>query len=254
MEKINSENRYKFHTIVISDIHLGKRHSNIRKLIRFLKCCDFEHLIINGDLIDYWTIRMGGELNQDHMTLIKMLFEFADSGKKIAYICGNHDNFLRQIPGMYVNSAQNFMIQDECEYFGLDGKKYLIVHGDKFDSVVTKMERLSYFGDFMYNILLDANHKISLIKDFLNLKNTKTEISKILKGKFKETLLTLNSFEEEISNYARNKKFDGIICGHVHVPCIKNIKDIVYMNSGDWVDNSSALCEDFDGSWKLFEF
>ena len=61
----------------------------------------------------------------------------------------------------------------------------------------------------------------------------------------------VSDFEEKLAELARSRDCDGIICGHIHQPAIRDIDGILYMNSGDWVESLSALVEDFAGNWSL---
>lgn len=51
--------------------------------------------------------------------------------------------------------------------------------------------------------------------------------------------------------YTKRRKFDGVICGHIHTPEIKMIDGIQYMNCGDYVESCSALVEKDDGTWDI---
>ena len=41
---------------------------------------------------------------------------------------------------------------------------------------------------------------------------------------------------------ASEKMCDGVICGHIHQPADRMIGDKRYLNSGDWVENMTAIC------------
>jgi len=41
------------------------------------------------------------------------------------------------------------------------------------------------------------------------------------------------------------------ICGHVHFPSVSEVDGIVYCNDGEWVENCTALVQDFDGNLSL---
>jgi UDP-2,3-diacylglucosamine pyrophosphatase LpxH len=58
-------------------------------------------------------------------------------------------------------------------------------------------------------------------------------------------------FEDNLVNYCAKRKFDGIICGHIHHAEIKDINGIAYMNDGDWVESMTALVEHFSGEWEI---
>jgi len=53
---------------------------------------------------------------------------------------------------------------------------------------------------------------------------------------------------------AIHRKCDGIICGHIHTPEDKQVGEIHYLNSGDWVESLTAIAEHFDVRMELIEF
>ena len=61
-------------------------------------------------------------------------------------------------------------------------------------------------------------------------------------------------FEDKLRDLARDRKCRGIICGHIHTAANKQIDDIHYLNSGDWVESLTALVENFDGSFEIIGF
>ena len=60
-----------------------------------------------------------------------------------------------------------------------------------------------------------------------------------------------------MTDIASKNNFDYVVCGHIHQPCIKNFKsknkNVTYLNSGDWIENMTAL-EYCDDKWSLFEY
>ncbi|MBY0426100.1 MAG: UDP-2,3-diacylglucosamine diphosphatase, partial [Cytophagales bacterium] len=76
-------------------------------------------------------------------------------------------------------------------------------------------------------------------------------LSQAVKAKVKSAVSYISDYEEKLTELAKLKNFDGVICGHIHQPAIKQYDGLVYMNSGDWVESLSALVEDFDGEWSL---
>jgi UDP-2,3-diacylglucosamine pyrophosphatase LpxH len=75
-----------------------------------------------------------------------------------------------------------------------------------------------------------------------------------MKDNVKAATSFIGKFEVYLINYAKNGGYDGVICGHIHQPDIKLINDIIYMNSGDWVENMSALVENHDGTFEIVYF
>ena len=50
---------------------------------------------------------------------------------------------------------------------------------------------------------------------------------------------------------ARRRGCDGVVCGHIHKAELREIDGILYCNDGDWVESLSALVETLDGELQL---
>lgn len=59
-------------------------------------------------------------------------------------------------------------------------------------------------------------------------------------------------FERQIVGYAKENACEGIICGHVHTPTVGQRDEILIYNTGDWIENCTALLEYADGSMELY--
>jgi len=76
-------------------------------------------------------------------------------------------------------------------------------------------------------------------------------LSQHVKQKVKSAVNYISDFEHTLAEFARARKYDGIICGHIHHPDNTEYEGIHYLNSGDWVETLSALAEDEDGHWNI---
>jgi UDP-2,3-diacylglucosamine pyrophosphatase LpxH len=74
------------------------------------------------------------------------------------------------------------------------------------------------------------------------------------KYKVKQAVNFISDYEENLTNYARSKGAQGIICGHIHHANIRDINGIRYMNCGDWVESCTALVEHMDGQWEVIRY
>jgi UDP-2,3-diacylglucosamine pyrophosphatase LpxH len=78
-----------------------------------------------------------------------------------------------------------------------------------------------------------------------------------VKRSVKQAVKFISDFEKQAIRMGIKKQVDAVICGHIHQPCIEDIKMdgqvITYMNSGDWVENMTAL-ECLHGKWSLYHF
>ena len=244
MTKVN-----KYKSIFISDIHLGTRGSKAEVLLSFLKDVECDNLFLVGDIFDGWRLKKGWYWPQEHSTVIQKILRLSRKNTRIVYIPGNHDEFMRQFLEHNFGSVE---LHDEIVYEALNGKKYIIVHGDKFDLVTMNMKWLAYFGDWAYSSLLNINTGLHWIRSHFKLPYW--SLSKWTKQKVKEAVNFIGNYEHSLAHYARIKHVDGIICGHIHSANISIIEDVEYMNCGDWVESCTALVETMDGKFQIIHW
>ncbi|MCU0428478.1 MAG: UDP-2,3-diacylglucosamine diphosphatase [Cytophagaceae bacterium] len=238
-----------YKTIVLSDIHLGTEGSKAKEVTRFLKYHVCETLILNGDIIDGWQLKKSGRWKNKHTKFFKrVLKQVDDHGTKVYYLRGNHDDFLDQMIPMKLG---NISIQRDL-ILSSGAKQYYIIHGDVFDSITTNLKWIAKLGDIGYTFLLWLNQRYNRYRERRGLPYY--SLSQAVKSKVKSAVSYINDYEEQLSTMARIKRCDGIICGHIHQPAIKNINGVVYMNSGDWVESLTALVETQDHEWKIIPF
>ena len=235
-----------YKTIVISDIHLGTKNSKAKEVVRFLKTSTCENLILNGDIIDGWQLRKGGKWKKKHTRFFRTVLKMMEKhDTRVIYVRGNHDDFLDNIlPFMFgdISIVKDFIYTSQ-------GKKFYVVHGDIFDAITTNLRWLAKLGDIGYTFLLWVNkiYNNRRIKRGLPY----FSLSQAIKQKVKGAVSYISDYEGELVKIARLKNCDGVICGHIHHPAINNYNDVMYMNSGDWVESLSALVEDYKGNWEI---
>lgn len=243
----------KYKTIWLSDIHLGTSISQAHQLLEFLKSLEtknghgyaVEKLYLNGDIIDmtninhkiFWTA---------HRTVIKKLLRMADKGVQIHYIRGNHDYYLEEIFQHDFDIDFNGISFSEREiHTTVDGKKYLVMHGDQFDGIVKIHPWLYGLGDFLYGILIFINKWQNRIRRLFGGKEW--SFSLWLKTKAKNAVKFVSNFEKLIVTEAHKADVEGIICGHLHILKDEMIDEIHYLNSGCWTEFCSCIVEHPDG-------
>jgi UDP-2,3-diacylglucosamine pyrophosphatase LpxH len=239
----------KYKTIFISDVHLGTKDCKAVYLDNFLKNNSCETLYLVGDIIDAWKIQQNKmKWKQSHTDVIRRILKLAKKGTQVIYVAGNHDEFLRpMIP--YAASFGNVKICNQITHTGIDGKKYLVVHGDLFDGITRLAPWISFLGDRAYDIILNINSRFNWMRHRLGFGYW--SLSKWLKHRVKKAIDFIFMFEKTITAYAKKRGFDGVICGHIHHAEIKTIDDIIYMNDGDWVESLTSLVEHHDGTWEI---
>lgn len=233
-------------TIVISDVHLGLKWSKTTEVIDFLRRNSCDTLILCGDIIDGWAILRGNKKKWDrlHSQFVELILQLAET-TKIYYLRGNHDDFLERLtPIIY----HNISVLEDFVYESL-GKKYYVFHGDRFDNVTSQHKWASKLGDIAYNLLLHIN---TYYNQYRRKKNKPYHsISAAIKRHVKRTVSQHSNYTKQIIDVAEQKQCNGVICGHTHQAMIKKMNNIIYLNSGDWVESLTALTEDFTGQWKL---
>lgn len=239
-----------FKTIVISDVHLGTSGSKAKELVNFLKLNTCDTLILNGDIIDGWQLKKYGVWKKKHTKFLRVIMKMIEKhDTKVVYLRGNHDDFLDQFVPLQI--GKNLFIVREY-IFSSHGKKYLVTHGDIFDSITTHLKWLSKLGDVGYTFLLWLNKVYNAYRTRRGLPYY--SLSQVIKAKVKSAVSYISNYETELVDYARSKKCDAVICGHIHQPNIQQYEGVLYLNSGDWVESLSALVQDYDGEWSLMYY
>jgi UDP-2,3-diacylglucosamine pyrophosphatase LpxH len=128
-------------------------------------------------------------------------------------------------------------------------KRYYVTHGDIFDTITSKMRWLAMLGDVGYTFLLWVNrlynqYRTKRGKNYFSL-------SQKIKKKVKSAVSYISDFEKELVSFAKMKRCDGVICGHIHQPSNTYYDGIHYLNPGDWVETMSVLVEKENGAWEI---
>lgn len=238
-----------YKTIILSDLHLGTNNSKAKELVRFLKRTSCDTLILNGDIIDGWGLKKSGKWKKKDTRIFRRMIKMSEKfSTRIIYIRGNHDDFLDAIVPLHIG---NFSIYKDYIYESFD-KRYYVTHGDVFDRITTNMKWMARLGDVAYTMLLWLNKKYNTRR--LKKGLPYHSLSQSIKHRVKRAVSYISSFKQELVALARRKNCDGVICGHIHQPAIEKEQNILYLNSGDWVETMSALVEHTDGRWEILYY
>ena len=241
--------KLRFRTIWISDTHLGTTGCQAGHLLDFLKHTDSRYLYLVGDIIDGWALKRRWYWHQQHNDIVQKILRKARKGTCVTFIAGNHDEAARQFLGL---GFGGITIADEAIHTTARGKRFLVIHGDQFDGVVQCAKWLAYVGDYLYELTLKLNRVFNWARRKIGLPYW--SLSKYLKHKVKNAVSYISAFEEAVAREARSRGVDGVVCGHIHRPEIREIEGILYCNDGDWVESLSALVETYDGELKLINW
>jgi len=237
-----------YKTIFISDIHIGTIQCSAEKLNFFLKENTSDKLIIVGDALDIWAMKRGLYLPKEQVKLIKNIFKRAKTSEVI-YILGNHEEYIRSIVPFEISGIK---ILDEYIHDGVNGKKYLVTHGDIFDGSLLAGWVIK-LGDIGYTILVKSNIYVNKIRKLFGYVGH-WSLSKFMKKHVKQAVTFINNFEDVATHEAKKRGYSGLILGHIHTAANKEINGIEYFNCGDCCESCTALVETTEGYFSILDF
>ncbi len=236
--------------VILSDIHLGTYGCHAEELLRYLKTIKPKKIILNGDIIDMWQFSKR-YWPKSHMQVVKHIMGLLAKNTKVIYLTGNHDEMLRKFAGFRLGS---FVIDNKV-VLKLNGKRAWVFHGDVFDVTMQYSKWLAKLGAIGYDTLILINTLVNWC--LLKLGREKISLSKRVKDSVKSAVKFINDFEKTAGDIAIENRYDYVVCGHIHHPEIKRIAtdkgEVIYLNSGDWIENLSCL--EYDGmNWRIYRY
>jgi UDP-2,3-diacylglucosamine pyrophosphatase LpxH len=237
--------------VVLSDVHLGTYGCRARELVSYLRSITPNMLILNGDIIDGWQFTKR-YFPATHIMVLKEIIQFIANGTRVFYITGNHDEMMRRYTDIQVG---NFTLTDKL-VLEIDNKMTWIFHGDVFDNTTKGSAKiLAKLGSRGYQLLIRFNRLINFILKLFG--QERVSISKRVMAGVNKAVSKVNDFELIAAELAIEKKYDYVICGHIHQPQKKVVETkngkVTYLNSGDWVEHLTAL-EYQQNEWTIFEY
>jgi UDP-2,3-diacylglucosamine pyrophosphatase LpxH len=177
---------------------------------------------------------------------VQKLLRKARKGTRVVYVPGNHDSMARQFMGLAFGEIE---VADEIIHVTATGKRLLVTHGDMFDGVMQHARWLAYLGDSLYTLTLVFNRWFNWVR--LHFGYSYWSLSQYLKHKVKNAVSFITAFEKVMTDEAKRRQCDGVVCGHIHKAEIRDIDGLLYCNDGDWVESLSALAETADGNLEI---
>ena len=236
---------------VISDIHLGTFGCHAKEVLNYLNSIAPKTLILNGDIIDIWQFNKRF-FPASHMAVIKEVFNMASKGTKVIYITGNHDEAMRKYADFEIG---NILLTDKV-VFEIDGEKNWVFHGDVFDRTTKGTAKIvAKLGGYGYDLLILLNSVFNWLLQLLG--KEKMSLSKKVKNGVKQAVSWIGNFEQTAAELAIENNYQYVICGHIHQTQKRIIQSskgsVVYLNSGDWIENLTAL-EYNNREWTIFQY
>lgn len=215
-------------------------------MLAFLKAHPSERLYLIGDIIDGWQLRRRWYWPQSHNDVVQKVLRRARKGCQVNYIPGNHDEFARHFVGHRFGGVE---VVDEAVHVTADGRRLWVTHGDLYDGVIQYAKWLAYLGDTLYELALWVNRHLNSWRARLGLPYW--SLSQYLKHRVKSAVSFITRFEQALAAEAQRRALDGVVCGHIHRPELRQIRGVLYCNDGDWVESLSALVEHADGRLEI---
>ena len=231
-----------YKAIIASDLHLGTKDSQAKEFIEFLEQHPTDLLILNGDIIDGWALNRGAKWKKGHTKAVAALLKLSNK-TKIIWIRGNHDEFLTEFIGSHfgnIEIRENYILNN-----------YFVFHGDVIDVFITKYKWLANIGSIGYDFALWLNRWYNRYRAWRKLPYQ--SISQDIKAGVKAATNYVNDFETTAIKMAAQNGCYGVICGHIHQPADLHINGAHYLNSGDWVENRTAILLDGNDNFTIFK-
>ena len=191
---------------------------------------DAEAIFLLGDLFDFW-FEYKTVVPKGFVRVLGKLAEIRDAGIPIYFFVGNHDLWMRD----YFEKELNIPVFHESKEFILNGKSFLIGHGDGLgpgDKGYKRMKKVFTFPFFQW--LFRWLHPDWGVKlgQYMSVKN------KLISGD--EDAKFLGEENEWLVQYCKRKletkHYDYFVFGHRHLPLEIDLKEnSKYINLGDWI-------------------
>lgn len=239
-----------YRTIWISDLHIGSSQCQADVLLDFLKHNESEKLYLVGDIIDFWALSKKLYWPRDHNTIIQKVLRKARHGTQVIYIPGNHDENIRDYDNYVFGDIE---VKNSDVHATVTGKKFLVVHGDEYDTIAKHHRWIAKLGSKGYDFLLELNRLLRHVRRFFGLQSH-FSLAAFVKFKVKNAVQFMSDYEQSIVNTLRDEGLDGVICGHIHHAEIKDMGGFLYVNTGDFVESCTAIVEHRNGELELVKW
>lgn len=237
--------------VVLSDVHLGTYGCRAKELLNYLKSISPSILILNGDIIDAWQLTRH-YFPATHIAVVREIMTQMSKGTRVFYITGNHDEVLRRYSDIEVG---NFTLTDKL-VLEIDNKMTWIFHGDVFDNTTKGSAKfLAKLGSSGYAALILLNSMINHLLHMMG--RERVSFSKRVMESVNKAVKQINDFETTAAEIAIEKKYDYVICGHIHQPQVRAVSNkngtVTYLNSGDWIEHLTALEYSYS-KWSIYRY
>ena len=247
-------------TYFITDAHLGSGDDTLRRerdLVAWLRSieADARRVVMLGDIFDFWfTYRHA--VPRGCVRLLGQMADMADRGVEFHFFIGNHDMWLFD----YLEKEIGVVMHDEPEVMELDGKLFLLGHGDGMGNQDRSYNFIKWvfrnrFNQWLFagvhpNIGFPLAHRWSG-----NSRRRHSLVDNGYLGDDREGIFQFCLSTQQRRVAAGQRPIDFFLFGHRHTPVVRTVEvrsdedsAIVaqYINVGNWIENRNFAV--FDGS------
>jgi UDP-2,3-diacylglucosamine pyrophosphatase LpxH len=243
--------RNHFRSIWISDFHLGTARCRAASLLDFLRHHTADTLFMVGDVIDGWNVGPGWCWDAAQTAVVEELWAWRRRGARMIFMPGNHDEYSTDMIHTLFGAVE---CREDFVHRTAEGRRMLVTHGHQFDNPrIQNGWWISLIGSVGYSAAMRLN--LWYNSERPGSKDCSRTARRYLKRRIKSAVHYLVDFrDEQVTRAARQRKVDGVICGHTHKPDHRMIGPILYVNDGDWVQSETALVEEMDGTLQLLRW
>lgn len=246
----NQERKIQHYPAVwISDVHLGYKDCRADYLLDFLNSIECDTLYLVGDIVDLWSMKRHFYWHSSHYQVLSCIQQKASKGTRVIYIPGNHDETFRHYIDQTLFGVE---VHQQFIHTTKANKRFLLLHGDDFDSATRYNKLISIAGDAGYDLLLFLNRWTNRVRKLCGANYF--SLASWIKARVHKAREAIAAFEDAAIHEAKKQQVDGIICGHIHHPKIKVVDGIIYCNDGDWIESCTALVEQPSGKIELLHW
>ena len=204
-------------------------------------CADeSDYLYLVGDIVDGWQLKRRWYWHQLHNDVVQKVLRKARKGTQVVYVPGNHDEAARHYVGVdfggiaireeaiHVTTARHAPARHARRPFRRRGRR--------------ARSGSRCVGDRLYTFILKLNQHFNALRARLGLPYW--SLSQFLKLRGQERGELHHRVRGRAGARCAHRGFDGVVCGHIHHAEVRRIGDILYCNSGDWVESLTRARRD----------
>lgn len=200
-----------------------------------------------------WALKKRVYWPDSHDNVIKKILELASNGTQVVFIPGNHDEAFKA----YADSHfRGITLAKQHIHESITGKRFLMLHGDQFDSQVCVNRAYAKLGDHLYDVLLWLNRQLHAVRSTMGYPYW--SLASYIKLRVNKAQQAINQYRDAVLRYAAKKQVDMVVCGHIHQPELSehsiNQQLLIYANDGDWVENCTLIAETLEGDVQLLKW